>query len=156
MHTKLPSFLQKSAAKPDAPAPVATVKPAIFRARPPELSVVAPKPAPHLAAVPASPATIFRTRPPVLVRPAAEPLPASDPKPAPAKPRAPRAAAAPKHPPLPGTGSGFRIVPLQRLAQGGRWRTEAMRSYSAPILSVVHPRPGPDHGGRGHPRFRGA
>jgi AraC-like DNA-binding protein len=29
---------------------------------------------------------------------------------------------------------GFRLVPLQRLAQGGRWRTEAMRSYSAPVL----------------------
>jgi AraC-like DNA-binding protein len=26
------------------------------------------------------------------------------------------------------------VVPLQRLAQGGRWRTEAMRSYSGPIL----------------------
>lgn len=30
--------------------------------------------------------------------------------------------------------SGFRLVPLQRLAQGGRWRTEAMRSYSTPVL----------------------
>lgn len=30
--------------------------------------------------------------------------------------------------------SGFRILPLQRFAQGGRWRTEAMRSYSAPVL----------------------
>lgn len=28
----------------------------------------------------------------------------------------------------------FRVQPLQRLAQGGRWRTEAMRSYSAPVL----------------------
>jgi len=33
--------------------------------------------------------------------------------------------------PLP---SPFRIVPLARLAKGGRWRTEAMRSYGAPVL----------------------
>lgn len=31
-------------------------------------------------------------------------------------------------------GNDFRIVALPRLAQGGRWRTEAMRSYSAPVL----------------------
>ncbi|WP_102108118.1 AraC family transcriptional regulator [Oceaniglobus roseus] len=38
---------------------------------------------------------------------------------------------------LPVTASaqaGFRLVPLQRLAQGGRWHTEAMRSYGAPVL----------------------
>jgi len=29
---------------------------------------------------------------------------------------------------------GFRIMTLQRFAQGGRWRTEAMRSYSTPVL----------------------
>ncbi len=28
----------------------------------------------------------------------------------------------------------YRVHPLQRLAQGGRWRTEAMRSYSQPLL----------------------
>jgi AraC-like DNA-binding protein len=28
----------------------------------------------------------------------------------------------------------MRIVPIQRLAAGGRWRTEAMRSYSCPLL----------------------
>jgi len=28
----------------------------------------------------------------------------------------------------------MRIVPIQRLAAGGRWRTEAMRSYSCPML----------------------
>lgn len=33
--------------------------------------------------------------------------------------------------PLP---SPFRILPLARLAGGGRWRTEAMRSYGAPVL----------------------
>ncbi len=33
--------------------------------------------------------------------------------------------------PLP---SPFRIIPLARLAKGGRWRTEAMRSYGAPVL----------------------
>lgn len=27
-----------------------------------------------------------------------------------------------------------RIVPIQRLAQGGKWRVEAMRSYSTPLL----------------------
>ncbi len=30
--------------------------------------------------------------------------------------------------------SPFRIIPLARLAKGGRWRTEAMRSYGAPVL----------------------
>ncbi len=30
--------------------------------------------------------------------------------------------------------SPFRIIPLARLATGGRWRTEAMRSYGAPVL----------------------
>jgi len=30
--------------------------------------------------------------------------------------------------------SELRIVALQRLAQGGRWRVEAMRSYSRPVL----------------------
>lgn len=28
----------------------------------------------------------------------------------------------------------MRMVPIQRLAAGGRWRTEAMRSYSVPLL----------------------
>ncbi|MBV1866820.1 MAG: AraC family transcriptional regulator [Marinosulfonomonas sp.] len=31
-------------------------------------------------------------------------------------------------------GGAFRVVPLARFAQGGRWRTEAMRSYSQPVL----------------------
>lgn len=35
---------------------------------------------------------------------------------------------------LPAPVNGYRIVPLPRLAQGGRWRTEAMRSYSGPVL----------------------
>lgn len=30
--------------------------------------------------------------------------------------------------------SPFRIIPLARLGAGGRWRTEAMRSYGAPVL----------------------
>ncbi len=30
--------------------------------------------------------------------------------------------------------SPFRVLPLGRLAKGGRWRTEAMRSYGAPVL----------------------
>lgn len=29
---------------------------------------------------------------------------------------------------------GFDILPLTRLANGGKWRTEAMRSYSRPVL----------------------
>lgn len=32
------------------------------------------------------------------------------------------------------TGSVFRVVPMAHYAQGGRWRTEAMRSYSQPLL----------------------
>ena len=35
---------------------------------------------------------------------------------------------------IPTTESRFRVVPLPRFAQGGRWRTEAMRSYSQPVL----------------------
>ncbi|OWU68468.1 hypothetical protein ATO2_11280 [Roseovarius sp. 22II1-1F6A] len=30
--------------------------------------------------------------------------------------------------------SALKLVPITRLAQGGRWRTEAMRSYRAPLL----------------------
>lgn len=30
--------------------------------------------------------------------------------------------------------SPFRLIPLARMAKGGRWRTEAMRSYGAPVL----------------------
>lgn len=30
--------------------------------------------------------------------------------------------------------SPFRVMPLARLSKGGRWRTEAMRSYGAPVL----------------------
>ncbi len=30
--------------------------------------------------------------------------------------------------------SPFRVLPLARLSKGGRWRTEAMRSYGAPVL----------------------
>jgi AraC family transcriptional regulator, transcriptional activator of pobA len=31
-------------------------------------------------------------------------------------------------------GDACRVVPLARLAHGGRWRTEAMRSYGQPVL----------------------
>jgi AraC-like DNA-binding protein len=31
-------------------------------------------------------------------------------------------------------GDRCRVVPIARLAQGGRWRTEAMRSYRQPVL----------------------
>ena len=30
--------------------------------------------------------------------------------------------------------AGFRVLSLQRMASGGRWRTEAMRSYDRPVL----------------------
>ncbi|MEL6643627.1 MAG: AraC family transcriptional regulator [Pseudomonadota bacterium] len=30
--------------------------------------------------------------------------------------------------------AGFRVLSLQRMAQGQRWRTEAMRSYARPVL----------------------
>lgn len=30
--------------------------------------------------------------------------------------------------------SPFRVMPLARMGNGGRWRTEAMRSYGAPVL----------------------
>ncbi|WP_415183227.1 AraC family transcriptional regulator [Phaeovulum sp.] len=35
---------------------------------------------------------------------------------------------------LPETPSSVRIVPIQRLAVGGRWRVEAMRALSEPVL----------------------
>jgi AraC-like DNA-binding protein len=31
-------------------------------------------------------------------------------------------------------GNSCRVIPIARLAQGGRWRTEAMRSYGQPVL----------------------
>lgn len=33
-----------------------------------------------------------------------------------------------------GVGHRFRVTPLQRLTKGGKWRTEAMRSHSRPVL----------------------
>jgi AraC-like DNA-binding protein len=30
--------------------------------------------------------------------------------------------------------TGFRLIALQRLSKGGRWHTEAMRSYDSPVL----------------------
>ncbi len=35
---------------------------------------------------------------------------------------------------IPQTPSSLRILPIARLAAGGRWRVEAMRSYSEPVL----------------------
>ncbi|MCV2864366.1 helix-turn-helix domain-containing protein [Albidovulum sediminicola] len=51
----------------------------------------------------------------------------------------PKATARPAEPrrapqPLPADDGGLRLVPIQRLAQGGRWRVEAMRSYNGPVL----------------------
>jgi len=36
--------------------------------------------------------------------------------------------------PLPAANGQLRLVPIQRLAQGGKWRVEAMRSYGEPVL----------------------
>lgn len=64
-------------------------------------------------------------------------------KPAAATPKAPRKPsararnpAARKAPTIPAApdDSQVRLVPIPRLAQGGRWRVEAMRSYSGPVL----------------------
>lgn len=35
---------------------------------------------------------------------------------------------------IPQNGGSFRVVPMPMFAQGGPWRTEAMRSYSQPVL----------------------
>jgi len=35
---------------------------------------------------------------------------------------------------LPQTASTYRVTPLNRFIQGGKWRSEAMRSYSQPVL----------------------
>lgn len=37
-------------------------------------------------------------------------------------------------PTLPQSPAPFRVVPLARMSKGGRWRTEAMRSYGAPVM----------------------
>lgn len=109
MTTKLPSFLQKPAARPGA---------GIFRAARPELidTPVAPEAAAASPARAAKP-KIFKAKPPTV-------------KTAPAKAatRRPVVVEPPEAPP------GFRVIPLARLSQGGRWRTEAMRSYPFPVL----------------------
>ena len=164
MATKLPKFLDgtqspiRRIALPPKPVE-APPKPTIFRSRPPELLTPPPAAVSARASAPAGPAPklsamIFKTRPPSLVprplapdatqselpQPVAEaPRPAAE---APALPTeaTPRPAASPTRlrpvvdlpppPPVP----GFRVVPLGRLAQGGRWRTEAMRGYPNPVL----------------------
>lgn len=50
-----------------------------------------------------------------------------------AKPARPQAAHSAQLQPLP-DGSRTRLVPVTRLAAGGRWRVEAMRAYSEPLL----------------------
>jgi AraC family transcriptional regulator, transcriptional activator of pobA len=47
--------------------------------------------------------------------------------------RAPHAKS-PRQIDIPEPESAWRVVPLSRLAQGGKWRTEAMRSYAGPVL----------------------
>ena len=66
-------------------------------------------------------------------RPAAEPASATPLRKAASTPRraAPRSVAS--VPAAPDEGR-LRLVPIPRLAQGGRWRVEAMRSYSGPVL----------------------
>lgn len=66
-------------------------------------------------------------------KPAAVPA-AQTPEAGPTKPKAPAKAARPG-PAIPAVPEdGVRLVPIPRLAQGGRWRVEAMRSYSGPVL----------------------
>jgi AraC-like DNA-binding protein len=50
-----------------------------------------------------------------------------------ARPSQPQTLPASQHQPLP-DGSRTRLVPVTRLANGGRWRVEAMRAYSEPLL----------------------
>ncbi|MCT8328724.1 AraC family transcriptional regulator [Albidovulum sediminis] len=103
----------------------------------------------------AKPLSLYADRMPK-AEPAAAPLPVAPAKPATREKAAPTAAkAAPKvvAKPAPKAGvqaakaaprravtalpsgeGGLRLVPIQRLAQGGRWRVEAMRSYADPVL----------------------
>jgi AraC-like DNA-binding protein len=114
----------------------------IFSAKP--LSLYAdrmPKAEPAAAPLPAAPAkpatrekaapAITKAAPKVVAKPA--PKPAQHPAPKTAVPGAkdaPRRAVTA----LPSGEGGLRLVPIQRLAQGGRWRVEAMRSYADPVL----------------------
>lgn len=61
----------------------------------------------------------------------AEAAPAPEPRKAPAPPIPER-----RFPAIPAveTAGGVRLVPIPRLAAGGRWRVEAMRSLSEPVL----------------------
>ena len=71
-----------------------------------------------------------RTRPPEITLPSA-------PRAMPAKGRIGAGAtgkAGPEGPDSPEDSDGFRILTLQQFARGGRWRTEAMRSYPQPVL----------------------
>lgn len=80
---------------------------------------------------------------PTVATPPAAAAPAAAPEPADAPPGRERKAdrrkptqipfRAPAVPATPDEG-GVRLVPIPRLAQGGRWRVEAMRSYSGPVL----------------------
>jgi AraC family transcriptional activator of pobA len=107
MATKLPSFLRR----PEVAPAVAAASAPIFRAPRPEL--IAPPEAADPALPPPPKPSIFKAKPPVLLRrPAAPPRIVEVPEPAPA----------------------LRVVPLPRLTQGGRWRSEAMRSYGFPVL----------------------
>lgn len=122
MANKLPSFLQKPAAVAEA----LSERPVVFRA--PRAAAKAADGSETVAlrrlAEPAEPAAklsagIFRTVPPQLIS-----------SPEAAVRRAPRPSPPPGAPEAP----AFRVVPLARLAQGGRWKTEAMRSYPFPAL----------------------
>lgn len=103
------------ASPPEAPslsAPQPAAKTGIFRSQPPIL--LTPPPSDALARA-KSPAQLARmTRNPVLASKTA--------------PRQTEVA------PAKAAMGEFRILSLSRLAQGGRWRTEAMRAYSTPLL----------------------
>lgn len=90
----------------------------------PALSQFAAKPRAAAEPKPAVPAD-------ALAGPDAAPVPSA---PAAAARQQPKASArrAPVVPAAPDDGA--RLVPIPRLAQGGRWRVEAMRSHSGPVL----------------------
>lgn len=97
-----------------------------FATRRPAATVSDEPPRPMPAQAPAAPAP--QARPGKTAEKPAAPTAGS----ASVKSRAKPARAAPAIPATP--EEGVRLVPIPRLAQGGRWRVEAMRSYSGPVL----------------------
>ena len=114
------------AAPPERPAPAAPEVVPVFSRQPRAGAALMPRPEPEARALPP---TLLPASPPPRLPEA--PAPKQRTRKA-AGAKAPAAAARPASSPDP--AQGFRVVPLPRLSQGGRWRTEAMRSYSVPLL----------------------